>query len=152
LPRLVRFGAYRGAKLSFLRQVERAAVTERKRQQSEALRDAIIGVVKQSEQLTFVLLAALFMHRQAYSLGAFVALGAYKDCLSQGIRAVFSAWQHWKILEPGRREASDLLAVQGDGKAEESSPVTGGAVRCIGLGCRYAELDALVFEGLDFEV
>jgi len=151
LPLLARFGTLRQGRFQYVAVVGRAAAYDARSQSLQSWRGLLTGSVKALETLVFVSVAAIFMSKGDYTLGGFVALGAYKDLLAQSMASLFQLRQRNKAMEIHRLQARDLEA-EGDHREQAGSAVRVGRLSIENVAFRYGSLDAAVLHEVSFEV
>lgn len=110
LPILARFGSLKQGRHKFAMLTARAADTDAKLSSLRSWRALLLSTIKSCDTLIFVSLAALFMSRGEYTLGSFVAVGAYKDLLAQSLSSLFQMRQRHRLLAIQRSFAGDFRA------------------------------------------
>ena len=151
IPLLRRHHALKHARRQYANVVGRAAAAAARLQSIKRWRSLLTGAVRSLETLAFVSLGAYFMSQGDYSLGAFVALGAYKDLLAGSLSSLFQLRQRSRTLEVHRLQAEDF----GDGHLPQPScggRVIHGEVKVERVSYAYGSLDRPVLEGVSLEV
>ncbi len=151
MPLFARFGTLRRSRALYGMIVSQGAVLDAKMQTLRSWRTLAGSAVKSSETLVFVSLAAAFMHQGGYTLGAFVALGSYKDLLAQSMATLFQLRQRNKALEIHRLQTRDLAGTPSPNYAQQRV-VECGQVRLENTSFRYGSLDALVLQRLNLAI
>lgn len=151
MPELIRAGVGRSARTRFTSVVRSASAAEAGLYSLQGWRTALLGAVRSGEQLLFVTVSALFWAKGEYSLGAFVALGAYKDLMAQNLNALLQLHLRKRAIDVHRLQASPLLE-QGTAAQEAMSPVEQGHLVVRDTAFRYGSLDPFVFRGCSLQV
>ncbi len=87
----------------------------------------------------------------SFTVGGFVALGAYKDLLANAMTTIFQLTMRRRSLEVHRLQAAALLTPPRSA-ASTTREVLRGEVVFGGVSFAYGSLDRQVLDGLDFEV
>jgi ATP-binding cassette, subfamily B, bacterial CvaB/MchF/RaxB len=151
LPLLARYGATGQARFRFTSLVRRATTVERRLQSINDWRAALTLLIKSAETLLFVSLSAALMSRGEFTVGGFVALGAYKDLLAGAVASLFQLAMRGRALRVHHLQAAALL----DGETDMASPtgqVTHGRISVSNVSFGYGSLDAPILRDLDLEV
>lgn len=135
-PLLRRFGSLWAVRSRFRRRSRGAADAHLGLALIESTRAAMVTFVKAAEQILFVCMAAYFMRSNAFSLGVFVAVGAYKDQLANSLLNAFQLWQRHQQLRPQRMQAEELLS-QEPHTYPAPSHLSAGEVRLENVGFSY---------------
>ncbi|HZW06697.1 MAG TPA: ATP-binding cassette domain-containing protein [Phycisphaerales bacterium] len=151
VPLLARAGSLRAGQRRYRGVVRRAAVADLRLQGVQSWRTLLLGAVKSSETLLFVSLAALFMSEGGYTLGAFVALGAYKDLLAEAMGAMFQLRQRHKAMEYNRHQTRDL-DLAGPLDVRPGRTLSRGRLQVNEVSFRYGALDPPLLNDVTFEV
>ena len=109
LPLIARFGGLSSARVHYASLVRNSAIVESRIQSLRGWRTAIGGLAKSGETLFFVTLAAWFMGSGNFTVGGFVALGAYKELLASAIGSLFQLELRRRQMEVHRLQAAELL-------------------------------------------
>jgi ATP-binding cassette subfamily B protein RaxB len=149
LPVIARFGAVRVVRARFASTVRRVAAVEARLQSLRGWRAAVGALSKSGETLVFVTVAAGFMAAGDFTIGGFVALGAYKDLIANAVGALFQLTLRRRSLEVHRLQSSPLLT-GGQSHGLASRDVPHGKVEFAGVSFSYGSLDIPVFDGIDF--
>ena len=112
---------------------------------------SIVATMRSIEQLTFVCMSAYFMHRESYSLGAFVAVGVYKDHLASSLKSLFDLYQEYSVLAPHRAETQELLD-QTPARYQKFPKPSHGTVELSDLTFSYGPYDPVVLQSVDMIV
>lgn len=153
LPVIARFGALGVARARFASTARGVAAVEARLQSLRGWRAAAGALSKSGETLFFVTLAAGFMAAGNFSIGGFVALGAYKDLIASAVGSVFQMTLRRRSLEVHRLQSSPLLAraqPAGAAAGPASRAIARGQVDCAGISFSYGSLDIPVFDDVDF--
>jgi ATP-binding cassette, subfamily B, bacterial CvaB/MchF/RaxB len=148
LPVIARFGALSSARSRFTSLVRSAAASEARLQSQKGWRDATADLCKAGETLFFVSLSAALMSEGHYTIGGFVAVGAYKDLLAGAASTVFQLVLRRRHLEVHRLQAATLLA--GDGPSRSARQLTSGKVEFVDVSFAYGSLDRTVLTNCNF--
>lgn len=149
LPLIARFGALGPAKVRFASVVRSAAATEARLQSLRGWRSALGSLSKSGETLFFVTLSAAFMAAGNFTIGGFVAFGAYKDLLASAIGSVFQLLLRRRTLQVHTLQAAALLTADGS-KCLRSREIARGEVVFTDVAFAYGSLDRGLFDGLHF--
>lgn len=120
MPLLARFGALARGRARYASVISKSNAVDARLQTLRNWKTLVLGIVRSADALVFVTLSSVLMVRGNYSLGAFVAVGAYKDLVAQSLLSAFALRQRIKHTEGHRLQTRDLLAV------DLSVPPTGG--------------------------
>lgn len=152
IPLLARFGAVSRGRTRYAAVVAQSSAIEARLQALRNWRSLVLGLVKSADTLVFVTLSALLMSRGAYSLGAFVALGAYKDLVAQSLLGAFALRQRLKQTEAHRLQTAELLATDLGAPLPSGVAVTAGLVELDNVSFRYGTLDRDVLRNVHLTV
>lgn len=111
-------------------------------------RTAIGSLAKSAETLFFVTLAAAFMGSGDFTVGGFVALGAYKELLANAIGSMFQLHLRRRTMDVHRLQAAELLTA-GEGFRPAIRTIEQGEVRLADVSFAYGSLDRPVVSGLE---
>lgn len=148
LPLIARFGALAPARMRFAWMVRSSAAVDARLQSLRGWRTALGNLAKSGETLFFVTLSAMFWAGGYFTIGGFVALGAYKDLLANAMGTVFQLMLRRRTLEVHRLQASSLLSSDRSAPAT-SREVARGEVLFSNVTFAYGSLDRLILQGLD---
>jgi ATP-binding cassette subfamily B protein RaxB len=148
LPLIARFGALAPAKARFASTVRGAAVVESRLQSLRGWRAAMGTLSKSGETLFFVSLSAAFMANGNFTIGGFVALGAYKDLIANAIGTIFQLALRRRSLDVHRLQAAPLLTCDRP-RAADRREVARGGVEFAGVCFAYGSLDRPILDGVD---
>lgn len=149
LPVISRFGALSSARLRFASLTRTAEAAQAHLLSLRGWHAALGKLAKSGETLFFVILAAAFMGAGNFTIGGFVALGAYKDLLASAVASVFALYIQRRSLEVHKLQASALLS--SDGQQQLSSRVIErGEVSFRQVSFAYGTLDRPVLNDLSF--
>jgi len=148
LPLIARFGALPSAKNRYASMVRTSAIVEARLQSLRGWRGAIGSLTKSGETLFFVTIAAAFMGAGNFTIGGFVALGAYKELLANAIGSIFQLVLQRRTLEVHKLQASTLLT--SDRHVRASRQVEGGTVAFNRVSFAYGSLDRPVLDDVQF--
>jgi ATP-binding cassette subfamily B protein RaxB len=148
LPMIARFNALAPTRVRFASLVRSGAAVEARLQSLRGWRSALAGLSKSAETLFFVSLSAAFMANGAFTIGGFVALGAYKDLLANAMGTVFQLSLRRRTLEVHKLQAATLLT---DDQPARPCPreVTRGEVQCDEVSFAYGSLDRPVLNRIN---
>lgn len=151
LPLIARFGSLNAVRVKFASLVRSTAAIEAKLQSLRGWRGALGNLSKSGETLFFVTLSAAFMARGNFTIGGFVALGAYKDLIANALGTVFQLVLRRRSLEVHALQAAALLTADGH-KPAAGSEVSCGDVRFEAVAFAYGSLDRPVLANLSFHI
>jgi ATP-binding cassette subfamily B protein RaxB len=152
IPLLARFGALARGRARYAGVVATSDAVDARLQTLRNWRGLVLGLVKSADTLVFVTLSALLMHRGNYSLGAFVALGAYKDLVAQSVLSAFALRQRIKQTEGHRLQTRDLLAVDLSRTPGSGVTVTAGRVEFSNVSFSYGSLDREILRDANLRI
>lgn len=152
IPLLARFGALARGRARYASIVSKSSAVDAKLQTLRNWKTFILGLVKGVDTLVFVTVSAILMTRGEYSLGAFVALGAYKDLIAQSILSAFSLRQRFKHSEGHRLQTRDLLSADLTTARPAGVTIREGRVEFSGVNFRYGSLDRDVLRDVTLTV
>lgn len=152
IPLLSRFGALARGRTRYAGVVCRSDAIDARLQSLRNWRGLVLGFVKSADTLVFVTLSALLMQRGNYSLGAFVALGAYKDLVAQAVLSAFALRQRIKQTDSHRLQTQDLLKVDLERPLDAGVTVMAGLVELSGVSFGYGSLDRYILRDVDLQV
>jgi ATP-binding cassette subfamily B protein RaxB len=109
LPLIARFGGLSSARVHYASVVRSSAIVESRLQSLRGWRSALGGLAKSGENLFFVTLAAWFMGAGNFTVGGFVALGAYNQLLASAIASLFQLHLRRRQMDVHRLQAAELL-------------------------------------------
>jgi ATP-binding cassette subfamily B protein RaxB len=149
LPLISRFGAAGSARVRYASLVRTAATAEARLQSVRGWRSALGGLAKSADTLFFVSLAAALMGGGRFTIGGFVALGAYKDLLASSAGVLFQLALQRQSQKIHELQAAPLLT---PGRTRDAGrrEVTKGQIVCLGVFFRYGSLDRPVLDGASF--
>lgn len=147
LPVIARFGGLVSARTRYASAVRSAAVVEARLQSLRGWRTALGGVAKSAETLLFVTLAAWFMGAGNFTVGGFVALGAYNQLLATSIGSLFQLHLRRRQMEVHRLQAAELLTAN-DSFRLPSRTIERGEVELRDVTFAYGSLDQPVLNGV----
>jgi ATP-binding cassette subfamily B protein RaxB len=104
------------------------------------------------EQLVFVCLAAYFVVENKGSLGAFVAVGVYKDLFADALKGIFQISNQHALLQPQRELLSDLDDQPVHTKRPDDMEVVFGALAVENVSFQYGALDAVVLGSVSMRI
>ncbi|SHH62675.1 peptidase domain-containing ABC transporter [Massilia sp. CF038] len=151
IPLLHRFGSLWSVRAVFRRRTRDIADADLNNAAINSSRESIVTSMRSVEQLTFVCMTAYFMQTDAFSLGAFVAVGAYKDHLASALKSLFDQFQQYKLLEPHRLEVQELLE-QPPAAYSKAQPITQGGTVISNVAFSYGEHDPIILQGASFKI
>ncbi|MEA3060338.1 MAG: ATP-binding cassette, subfamily bacterial CvaB/MchF/RaxB [Sphingomonadales bacterium] len=140
LPVIARFGALASARIRYASMVRTAATVDARLQSLRGWRTALVNLMKSGDTLFFVTLSAAFMARGHFTIGGFVALGAYKDLLATSAGTVFQLLLQRQSLRVHELQAAALLTSDGT-KTPTARHVTRGEVVLANVSFKYGSLD-----------
>lgn len=150
IPLLARVGSLGAGRRQYRGMVRRTAVVDAKVQALTSWRTLLTGAAKSLDTLAFVSLAALFMSKGDYTLGAFVAVGAYKDLLAQSMATMFQLRQRYKAQEFHRLQTRDVVA-EDRRPRPQAREVAEGRLSLRNVSFSYGSLDSAVLSDVSFE-
>ena len=151
LPLIARYGALTPARARFASLVRGAATTDAQLQSLRGWRTALGTLSKSGETLLFVTLSAAFMADGNFTIGGFVALGAYKDLLAGAVGTIFQLVLRYRSIEVHKLQAAPLLTVAVPSPKHQAR-VVHGEVLFQQVSFAYGTLDKPVLDRLDFWV
>lgn len=151
LPMFARYGALKEGRHRFAVLSARAADHETKLASLRSWKTLLTGTVRACETLLFVSLAALFMSKGNYSLGLFVAAGAYKDLLAQSIGDLFQLRQRHRLLSTQKHYTRDFEATQPHAFPRPGR-IKRPQIEMDNVDFRYGSLDPLVLQSFSLVV
>ncbi len=153
MPLMVRHGSVRRCRTEYVRLMARAGNTASALQILQGWRTTLTLLLKSSETIVFVTLAAWFMSIGEYSIGGFVAVGAYKDLLAGGLSSAFQLGMRYNMMAIHRIQAGRLLEERaGDTAARKGMDVEEGSLSVRDLSYRYGTLDKLALRNVSFDL
>jgi ATP-binding cassette, subfamily B, bacterial CvaB/MchF/RaxB len=150
-PLLLRQGGVRRSRRNYLRITRRWVEADADMERFNNIKAAVASALKACENLVFVSLAALFMGKENYTLGAFVAVGAYKDLVSQALGSGFQMVERYRTLDTHVRQSEEIVEQEPIGRLERRR-VTEGRVSVRDLGFQYSAFDAPTLSQVSFEL
>lgn len=151
LPLLARYGALRKGRLRYAHAVTRTTLLDAELQSIRNWKELALGLLRSADNLIFVTIAALFMTRGEYSLGTFVAMGAYKDLIGHSLIGMFALRQRYKGTEVYRLQTRDLTRI-GSMPSLPSGELTDGRIAFENVSFRYGTLDPYVLHGASLKI
>lgn len=150
MPLVARFGATPAVRVKYASLVRSGATVEASLQSLRGWRAALGGLSKSAETLFFVTLAAAFMGTGNFTIGGFVALGAYKDLIAGSIGTLFQLALRRRTLEVHRLQAAPLLT--SDRRERRTRREIGrGEVSFSGVSFAYGSLERPTLHDLDLQ-
>ena len=149
LPLVRRHGGIRYARARYQKTIARYISANARLEGQREWRGLITGLIRSGETLLFLTIAAILLKESQYTLGGFVALGAYKDLLSQSLSKLFQLRQRHRALEVHRLQFEDL---EDDRENFEyhSTEVLEGRLEVDNVSYSYGSLDSPAFSGINF--
>ena len=148
LPLIARFGGLTSARVHYASMVRSAAIVESRLQSLRGWRSALGGLAKSGGTLFFVTLAAWFMGAGNFTVGGFVALGAYNQLLATAIGSLFQLHLRRRQMDVHRLQAAELLTADA-GFHPPTRTIEQGEVRLKGVSFAYGSLDKPVIAEVD---
>lgn len=153
MPLMVRHGSARQCRGQYVRLMARVGNAASALQVLQGWRASLTSLLKSSETIIFVTLAAWFMAEGKYTIGGFVAIGAYKDLLASALSSAFQLALRHHTMTIHRIQAGMLL----DEKFNNTGTSTGtdveaGGVVVRNVSYRYGSLDGFALRHASFEV
>lgn len=151
LPVIARFGASQSAKLRYGSVTRSAEAALAHLKSLQGWQSALRTLTKSGETLLFVTIAAVFVGAGEVTVGAFVALGAYKDLLANAISSIFSTHIERRSLEAHKLQASSMLVAPGSASVA-SRPIQRGEVELRNVSFSYGTLDRRVLDHVNLQI
>jgi ATP-binding cassette subfamily B protein RaxB len=148
LPVIARFGSVGSARTRYTSLVRAAATAEARLQSLRGWRTALGALARSGDTLFFVILSAAFMGSGHFTIGGFVALGAYKDLLASSAGSLFQLAMQRQSQKVHELQAAPLLASNGSRKQTQGE-VTKGEIVLADVFFRYGSLDRPVLGGIN---
>ncbi|MEI9995058.1 MAG: ATP-binding cassette domain-containing protein [Rhizomicrobium sp.] len=150
IPLFVRFGSAWQGRMRYKQIVRRVAEAQARTSHIQNQRTAITTIVKSLEGISFVSLVAFFIGKDHFTLGAFVAVGSYKDLLAQSLSSLFQYGRQYKVLKMHRLLTHEIM------NAAPAAYDGGRSLRVGRLSLRnvtfsYGELDRPVLTGASLD-
>ena len=152
IPLLARFGALARGRTRYASVVSKSNAVESRLQTLKNWRSLVLGLVKSADSLLFVTVSALLMARGNYSLGAFVALGVYKDLVAQSLLSAFALRQRIKQTEGYRLQTRDLFSVDLARPPGSGVAITEGRVELSDVAFSYGSLDRDILRDINLTI
>jgi ATP-binding cassette subfamily B protein RaxB len=152
MPLMVRHGSVRRCRAEYVRLMTRVGSAGAALQVLQGWRATVTSLLKSSETIVFVTLAAWFMSVGEYSIGGFVAIGAYKDLLAGALSSVFQLAIRHNAMAIHRIQAGMLLQEDRTGTDMAGMEVHEGGLRVRDLSFRYGTLDGLALRNANFDL
>ena len=149
LPVIARYGSLAPARMRFASLVRVAAAIDAKLQSLRGWRTALGMLLKSGETVFFVTLSATFMAAGDFSIGGFVALGAYKDLIANSISTAFQLAMRRRTMEVHMLQAATILTSNAAPRATPCE-IAGGDVVFEGVSFAYGSLDPAVLSNVSF--
>jgi ATP-binding cassette subfamily B protein RaxB len=151
MPLMVRHGSVRQCRAAYVRLMARVGSAASAMQVLQGWRTTLTMLLKSSETIVFVTLAAWFMSVGEYTIGGFVAVGAYKDLLAGALAQAFQLGVRHNTLAIHRIQAGRLLeSGLGDSAGRTGIDVEEGSLSVRDLSYRYGTLDNLALRNVSF--
>ena len=151
LPMLARHGALKEGRHKFAVLSARATDHDAKLSALRSWKTLSVTAIRACETLVFVSMAALFMTKGNYSLGLFVAIGAYKDLLAQSIGALFQTRQRHRLLG-AQSHFTRGFATSPPISFPRPSLLSRAELEVSNVDFRYGSLDPLILQSVSFRV
>lgn len=103
------------------------------------------------DQILFATLAAYFVQKHNYTIGFFVAIGAFKDNLIRALGQAFQLSQKYALLEPYRSEVYELLRDKHRSPPKDDA-ATEGRIVVNGVTFRYGKLEQAVLQDCSLDI
>lgn len=152
MPLLARFGALARGRARYASVISKSNAVDTRLQTVRNWKTLVLGIVRSADALVFVTLSAVLMVRGNYSLGAFVAVGAYKDLVAQSLLSAFALRQRIKHTEGHRLQTRDLLAVDLSVPPAEGVRIEEGRVEFSAVSFSYGSLDREILRNANLTI
>lgn len=152
IPLLARFGALARGRARYAGVVSMSHAVDARLQTLRNWKTLVLGAVKSADTLVFVTVSAFLMIKGNYSLGAFVALGAYKDLIAQSFLSAFALRQRIKQSEGYRLLTSDLLSADLSLPAARGTRINEGRIELSAVSFSYGSLDREVLGNINLTI
>jgi ATP-binding cassette subfamily B protein RaxB len=146
LPLIARFGAVRSTRIRYASLVRAATMAEARLQALRGWRTALGGLAKSGDTLFFVIISASLMGAGHFTIGGFVALGAYKDLLASSVGSLFQLAMQRESQKVHELQSAALLTSGGCRERPEVE-VTRGEVVLSDVFFRYGSLERPILTG-----
>jgi ATP-binding cassette, subfamily B, bacterial CvaB/MchF/RaxB len=144
-------GAWR-ARVELRRRTKGMAEAEVQSAAIYGAKGAIEMAARGIEQMVFVCLAAYFVVENKGSLGAFVAVGVYKDLLADALRGIFQVFNQQVLLQPQRELVADLEDQPLQTSTTSGAALVNGELNVESVCFQYGTLDAMVLQAVSMRV
>jgi ATP-binding cassette subfamily B protein RaxB len=153
IPLMVRHGSARHCRARYVQLMARVGNAAGALQVLQGWRTTLTALLKSCETIIFVTIAAWFMRRGEYSIGGFVAVGAYKDLLAGALSSAFQLWMRHDTMAIHRIQGGMLLEERLNGATQPTAmEVQEGHIAVRGVSYRYGSLDELALRDVDFRL
>lgn len=150
-PLLMRQSGVRRSRRNYVRLTRRAVDAEADLDRLNNIKAALSSALKSIENLAFVSIAAFLMGKGNYTLGAFVAVGAYKDLISQALTTIFQTFENYRTLVTHIRQ-SDEIVEQGPIGRLPRRDVQSGRIEVDNVSFQYSSFDPPTLRGISFKI
>lgn len=117
------------------------------------IRMSLIAGARVLENITFIVLAAFLMHRGKYSIGAFVAVGAYKDQISQALTTLLQAYSSLRGYSVHIQQADGILGASAPISPDRHrTEVSNGSVSLINVSFHYSVGEVALLRDVSLEI
>lgn len=152
MPLIVRHGSVRRCRAEFVRLMTRVGNAAGAMQILQGWRTTLLMLLKSTETIVFVTLAAWFMSVGQYSIGGFVALGAYKDLLADALASAFQLGMRHNAMAIHRLQSAKLIGGAGTAPPHEGMAIREGWLSVRGVFYRYGTLENFALCNVSFEL
>jgi ATP-binding cassette, subfamily B, bacterial CvaB/MchF/RaxB len=151
MPALKRYGVTRRAKATMRVEMRMLANLHVANAALSSTQTALTGFVSSVERLVFICLAGYFMLSDKLTLGAFVAIGLYKDLFVNSLAGLLQLWRAQANLLPQRFQLAELLDSEAAPLRHFIKPVST-SIDISNLSFRYDGLDPWVLKDITFKI
>ncbi len=151
LPVIARLGGLKRTGKKYAHTVRRSAEADLRLSLIKARRSAAGSLLSTIEAFAFVTVVSYFMKVGNYSLGAFVAVGVYKNTFVRSLYILFQKIQSYQNLDYHRMLTGSLMRNAPPATRMERQ-LTDGMVEFRSVSYSYGELESPVFTGVSFSV
>lgn len=151
LPVFRRMGTMRRARIRLTANVRKYADTQVDGARVDAMKSAATSTIQALDRLAFACLAGYFVSAQQSSLGLFVAVGLYKDLLTQAVSSALRLWNQHALLVPHYALLEEVLAPSHFRSASQTK-IGNGELKLDKVAYRYGDLDSWVLNDINLVV
>ena len=152
MPLMVRHGSVRRCRAEYTKLMMRVGSAAGALQVLQGWRSTLGAFLKSAETIIFVTLSAWLMAKGQYTIGGFVALGAYKDLLAAALSSAFQLGIRHNSMAIHRLQAGKLLEDLTSQSVPQGMHVESGVLSVRHLSYRYGTLDQLAIDNISFDV